>query len=584
MTEETDTHLRRNHLNLFKKVKSVIFNPVHQWVLLGTIVLILAALLRLYKFTEIPAGLTWDEAAIGYNGWSVWQTKRDEWLQLAPISFRSFGDYKAPLAVYVVGIFTHIFGLNAFAVRLPFVLSGILACIAMGWLTIEWRLGQNQLRIHKKQNAEFSIKQYAGYVVLSISLLAFSPWHLHFSRAGFESGIALLFVIIGLATWYRALRVSGLFWFFGSILFFCASLYTYHSAKIVVPLLGLVLLFQAARFFRKKLHWVLFGIVFTLLLLVPLLFDSIYRGGATRFTQTSIISSTDLSTSVKIVTIIKNYISHFSPEFLVLGNVTNFRQGMGEWGILLPVPFLLIVAWVVVVGQRWLRSSGVQIDQIHSHLSTSIKSIPLFMILIGLLPSALGIDEVPHTIRSLLALPGFILLSIAIIEEGVEKIKHSKINLTITGSHDEKNILLKAILGTLLLIHLITVVAMISAYFTKYQAKSSSVFTASYVPAMKLAHAYALGDGVPKKDKIIVSSKYGQPYIFSLFANKISPYSYHNGIFINYEYKELDMGDFQRPNTVIFATQQDEDFLAARADQVFYGPDGSVQFKVFLTQ
>src|SRR5579859_2096178 len=75
------------------------------------VITLLATFLRFYKLSEIPHGMTWDEAAIGYNGFAVFTTHRDEWLQRFPISFKSFGDFKAPLAIYLNGFFTFLFGL-----------------------------------------------------------------------------------------------------------------------------------------------------------------------------------------------------------------------------------------------------------------------------------------------------------------------------------------------------------------------------------------------------------------------------------------------------------------------------------------
>ncbi len=108
----------------------------HHWYKTGFLVVaLLAAVLLLYKLGEVPHGLSWDEAAIGYNGYATWTAHRDEWLARFPVSFRSFGDYKAPVAIYLSGLFTFLFGLNAFVVRLPFALIGIPASAIMMLLT-----------------------------------------------------------------------------------------------------------------------------------------------------------------------------------------------------------------------------------------------------------------------------------------------------------------------------------------------------------------------------------------------------------------------------------------------------------------
>ena len=69
-------------------------------------VLILICLLflvtRLYKISEIPLSVYWDEASIGYNAYSVLQTGRDEWGEFMPLHFRAFGEFKLPVYVYSV--------------------------------------------------------------------------------------------------------------------------------------------------------------------------------------------------------------------------------------------------------------------------------------------------------------------------------------------------------------------------------------------------------------------------------------------------------------------------------------------------
>ncbi|MBU0974247.1 hypothetical protein KKD03_00915, partial [Patescibacteria group bacterium] len=67
------------------------------WTVSVIIILLFATFLRFYKLGVVPHGMFWDEAAVGYNGYSIVTTRRDEWLQKFPVTFQSFGDYKAPL-------------------------------------------------------------------------------------------------------------------------------------------------------------------------------------------------------------------------------------------------------------------------------------------------------------------------------------------------------------------------------------------------------------------------------------------------------------------------------------------------------
>src|SRR5258708_6856314 len=102
-----------------------IFLTRHWFWFLIILLTVVGGAIRLYQLGQVPHGMTWDEAAIGYNGFAIFTTRRDEWLMRLPISFRSFGDYKAPLSIYINGIFTHFLGMNLFAVRLPFALASI---------------------------------------------------------------------------------------------------------------------------------------------------------------------------------------------------------------------------------------------------------------------------------------------------------------------------------------------------------------------------------------------------------------------------------------------------------------------------
>ena len=91
------------------------------------VILVLSAVLRLYSLDEFPSGLNADEAAIGYNAYSLLRTGRDEHGNAWPIVFKSFGDYKPGGYFYLVVPLVKIIGLNILAVRLPSALLGVLS-------------------------------------------------------------------------------------------------------------------------------------------------------------------------------------------------------------------------------------------------------------------------------------------------------------------------------------------------------------------------------------------------------------------------------------------------------------------------
>ena len=121
--------------NFFKKYWLLIF------------ALLLGAFLRLYQLGSLPNALTWDEAALGYNAYSIIKTGRDEFGKLLPIVFKSFGDYKPGLYVYLVIPSVAIFGLNEFAVRLPGALFGVLAIFGIYLLILELFAEEKRARL-----------------------------------------------------------------------------------------------------------------------------------------------------------------------------------------------------------------------------------------------------------------------------------------------------------------------------------------------------------------------------------------------------------------------------------------------------
>jgi len=92
---------------------------------------------RFYKLSQHPVSLSMDEVSIGYNAYSILKTGRDEWGQSFPLAFRSVGDYKPPVNIYLTVPSIAFFGLTEFAVRAPVALLGSLSVIVFIFLLKE---------------------------------------------------------------------------------------------------------------------------------------------------------------------------------------------------------------------------------------------------------------------------------------------------------------------------------------------------------------------------------------------------------------------------------------------------------------
>ncbi len=265
-------------------------------------IVILAAVLRFWDLGKNPPGINLDEAAIGWNAYSILKTGRDEYGQYFPLQFRNLDDYKPPLYIYLTVPSVAIFGMNEFSVRLPSALLGIGAVIIVYFLTKELFKNYRIENSLKTENCKLKIALTAS------ALLTISPWHLQFTRTAYETGSlafftsgGLLFFLLGQKKWP---------WLILSAVFFGMELYLYQAAKVFVPLFIFVLFLL---YFKKSLF--LFAVIFTLFFL-PSFYLSITPEGRLRAWGTSIFQEMRPQKLDYAPTIINNYLLHFSPQFL----------------------------------------------------------------------------------------------------------------------------------------------------------------------------------------------------------------------------------------------------------------------------
>ena len=212
------------------------------------IILSLAAILRFIWLNQVPPALNWDEAAIGWNAKTIFHTRRDEYGTRLPISFKSFGDYKSPVYIYLTAPVVGIFGTNPISIRFVSALAGI-------------------------------ISVYLLYLIgglTAATLLAISPWHIMLSRPAFEPSLALMFILSGIYFFLQAMKKSA--YFLVSALSFTLSFYTYHSPKIFVPalLVGLIMIYRRQIFIKKNLFWLFASCLISLGLLTPLIKEILF--------------------------------------------------------------------------------------------------------------------------------------------------------------------------------------------------------------------------------------------------------------------------------------------------------------------
>lgn len=216
--------------------------------------------LRIWRITAVPPGLSNDEIAIAYEAYSIANTGRDSLGRSLPVSFKVNEDRRAPLYVYLTAPFVQILGNKEISVRLPSVIIGTLTIIGL-YLLVK-KLGFGEL----------------GSLAAAF-LLAITPWHVYISRIGFETNLALLFVVFG--AYFFLKGVDKRKYLFVSSVFFALSLYSYYTEWVFTPLLLISLTAVYFRRISRKKDILIYWFIF-LLLILPILIDAFFFKGVVR--------------------------------------------------------------------------------------------------------------------------------------------------------------------------------------------------------------------------------------------------------------------------------------------------------------
>jgi|WetSurMetagenome_2_1015567.scaffolds.fasta_scaffold02579_3 4-amino-4-deoxy-L-arabinose transferase-like glycosyltransferase len=378
------------------------------------LIFLLAGVLRFYNISNNPPGLYIDEVSIGNNAYSILKTGKDEYGQSFPLFFRSFGDYKMPAYIYSVAFSMSIFGKNELAVRFPSALAGTLTIIVLYFLLKEL------LQLHI--DVLFR-KKFKYLPILSALLIAISPWHIQFSRAGFEANVALfIFLLACLSIVSYLKKRETRYLVIGYILLVC-TIYTYHTFRIASPLvmgiLGVAIFWKMS---KERVKLILLGAV-CLLLMFPVLQFSLTQNGVERFSQTSAFVEYPAKTLFNKILIypavfIKNYFSYFSLEYLFNSGDGIGRHQMSGSGILFlwQLPFIIAGLYCLLREKR-------------SYLRYFILGI----LVLSPLPASIARPS-PHTLRNLLSVVPFVALSsmgIIILLSRIRKLRKLFISLLV---------------------------------------------------------------------------------------------------------------------------------------------------------
>ena len=165
---------------------------------------------RIWLFGNIPASLYWDEVAIGLDARSLLQTGKDlnnhHWFQTL---FRSYGDYKAPVYIWLVTLSGKVFSVNEVIIRLPSLFSSFLTA----WLLFQL------VKLTAAKNSFLPFLVTVSYLIM--------PWSIHFSRIGMESHLSLFWLVLSVYLMVVAAKRKQPVKIIASAMAICIGIYTY---------------------------------------------------------------------------------------------------------------------------------------------------------------------------------------------------------------------------------------------------------------------------------------------------------------------------------------------------------------------
>ena len=518
------------------------------WLLL----LLIAIVVRFWGLGRMPVSPYWEEVALGYDAYSIAMTGADhhgnEWPLVA---FESFEDWKPSLYFYLTAPLVALFGLTVAMVRLPSAVAGIMIVVGVYFLT-------------KKVTGDKKIAWWSMLVV------ALSPWAIQFSRSAWEANVATALVLWGANCWLESEIVlknifmkekkknignnyflknwSGWLLLIGTVLLIL-SLYTYHAAKIVAPVLGVILLIrwilvllkgnteeklkknQWQKQFKIMVPHFLMTLIISSLLLIPIIQNFSNPAFQERWKETNVFNNgSEVIKSNKCreesgnsglswffchrfwmqtETFLENFSQFFNLDFLFFGGDENIRHTTGWWGIFYPLDVLFLLTGLLSIVTVKGRAAWLNVDD----KKTGNFIFIVLWIILSILPAALSSD-VGHALRILLGLPAWMIL----ISLGINVIIKFLCDL-IKKSH----IRVKSQFGASLIV-LVIISLQFILWWTHYWAIYSKTAAEAWGDGYSQVFL-EINKQLEKNDltEVYMTRAKGRPSMYLFFFNKLDP-------------------------------------------------------------
>lgn len=446
---------------------------------------LLSLFLNLYHRDKVPPCLNADEAAFGYNAYSILKTSRDEYGSLLPFRLKSFGDYKMPLYSYLSIPIIALFGLNDNSARGLNTLISLFLPIVIYFLAYE---------IFKNRKVALAS---SFLVSISVGLQIIG-------KQAHEAYLTIFLISLTTLFFLRSIEKKNWTNYLFFFIFLFLSLFGYQSSRIY----AVFFLIAAGiyKFLKKKLT-INFFIIFIFVIGIFALTDLINKpervknlfftsniGFTLKINELMSENSNRLlynKATVGFKDIIFEHLKYFSPQFLVTEGDTNLR--FGSIGI---SQITVIEYFFIFIGLYFIFKN-----------KEKWRYLLLSLVIISPITGSLSWAQTSLT-RSL-----FLLIPLIIIKA------YGFVNLIYTVNHKYKKI-------TFLTVCLIFIFFWFYSwdFYINHYPKRALV-TQAWQCGYKELVSY-INEKYNSINKFYITKKNGQPYIFLLFYQKYQPAKY----------------------------------------------------------
>ena len=464
-------------------------------IILASLIIIFGGLLRVVKLGDFPKGLYWEEVALGYDAYSILKTGADFHSQRFPlVAFESFGDYKPSGYFYAAAISEFFLGLNDVAVRLPSVLAGV-GLIVLGMLLAREIFSQ--------------AKQQNWLILVSGLMIAFSPWALQFSRAAFEANLAAFFSGLGIWLLFKSQRRGFLLPL--AALAFIVSIYTYHAARLFVPLLLIAYSLMFWRNLKKQWLWIILAGLGGCFLILPIIFKLQSVEVGHRFQETSAFTEVEPISKINQLreadgntlltrlihhrywyyseTFLRNLLVHFDPNYLFVSGDTNLRHSTGQVGVFYLIDAVFLIWGLAAIARKPDKGT-------------------VFLLVwwvAALVPAALT-RAAPHALRTLGAIPApQLIIAYGLVELSRVIWRRFKVKPWLW-------------VGIVVAVYGLFVGRYLADYFGDYARRSATWWQVDYPEMIGWVTAHQ-----DQYDQVYISRIHGRPSMYYFFYNQVDP-------------------------------------------------------------